>query len=73
MNQRNWSDGIFINVIETTDRCTRALDRAAKTNDPELAAAAESILSAIVRVLGKRRAYIPEDLRDHYNTLMERM
>ena len=73
MNRRNWSDGIFVNVVETTDRCTRALERAARANDPELEAAACSILSALVLVLGRRRAYIPEELREHYNTLLEKM
>lgn len=72
MNRQNLSSGIFVNVVEQLDRCTRALDFAQKHEIKELEDAAVSVLSALMLVIGKRRAYIPEELRPHYNLLMEK-
>ena len=73
MSRVDWNSGIYINVSEMHDRCARALDKANKEDDPDLEVAATSVLSALVLVLGKRRAYIPEQLREHYNLLTERL
>ena len=72
MNPPVWTEGVLVNVVEMLDRCTRALDYAHKHDRKDLEDAAVSILSALVLVLGKRRAYIPEQLRPHYNLLMEK-
>jgi Ethanolamine utilization protein EutJ (predicted chaperonin) len=66
------SDGVFVNVVDLIDICTRAKEEATKTENLRLKDAADSVMSALVLHLGKRRAYIPEDLRPHYTYLMER-
>jgi hypothetical protein len=65
--------GVFVNVPEMVDVCTRALERASLSRDEELQIAAQSVLSALVLSLGKRRSYIPEQLREHYNLLMRKI
>jgi hypothetical protein len=71
MKNTNLNSGIYVNVPEMHDRCVRALDLAVKLDNQALSNAAQSVLSALILVLGKRRAYIPEQLRKHYNLLME--
>jgi len=71
MNKRtDLSAGIFVNVPELVEVCTRAYEKSATSRNEELHVAAQSVLSALVLNLGKRRAYIPEELRGHYNLLM---
>lgn len=65
--------GIFVNVPEMVDVCTRAYERAALTRDEEIYTAAQCVMSGLILVLGRRRAYIPEELRDHYNLLMKKI
>lgn len=65
-------DGIFVNVPELIDKCTRAYEITAMTRDSDVRDAAQSVMSALVLVLGKRRAYIPEELREQYNLLMRK-
>lgn len=71
MNQRNVNEGIFVDVVDLIDRCTRAKERAERSHNEALGNAAESIMSALILVIGKRRAFIPEELRQHYNLIME--
>ena len=66
------SNGVFVNVVDLIDICTRAKAEAEKTENTRLKDAADSVMSALVLHLGKRRAYIPEELRQHYTYLMER-
>jgi len=74
MNKRaNLEAGIFVNVPELVEVCTRAYERSALTRDEELNTAAQSIMSALILNLGKRRAYIPEELREQYNLLMRKI
>lgn len=63
---------MFVNVVDLIDICTRAKAEAEKTENTRLKDAADSVMSALVLHLGKRRAYIPEELRQHYTYLMER-
>ncbi len=63
--------GIFINVVEIVDACTRALALAKTNNDETLEAAAKSVMSAAVFHLGKRYADIPVALRTHYDYLLK--
>jgi hypothetical protein len=67
------SAGIFVNVPEMVDICTRATELAALTRDEGLQEASQSVMSALVLVLGRRRAYIPEELREHYNLLTRKI
>lgn len=67
------SAGIFVNVPEMVDVCTRAFERASLSRDDELQVAAQSVMSGLVLSLGKRRSYIPEELREHYNLLMRKI
>jgi hypothetical protein len=67
------SAGVFVNVPELIDVCTRAFERASLSRDEGLHDAAQSVMSALVLVLGRRRAYIPEELREHYNLLMSKI
>ena len=71
MTRRNPSNGIFVDVVDLIDRCTRAKERAEKSHDIALENAADSVMSALILVLGRRRAFIPEELREHYNLIME--
>jgi len=73
MNKKtDLGDGIFVNVPELIDKCTRAYEITAASRDSELRDAAQSIMSALVLALGKRRAYMPEELREQYNLLMRK-
>jgi hypothetical protein len=65
--------GVFVNVPEMIEVCTRAYERASLTRDEEVHTAAQSVMSGLILVLGKRRAYIPEELREHYNLLMRKI
>jgi len=67
------SAGIFVNVPEMIEVCTRAYERSTLTRDEEIHNAAQSVMSALVVSLGRRRAYIPEELRDYYNLLMRKI
>lgn len=69
----NLEAGIFVNVPELVEVCTRANERATLTRDEDIKNASVSVMSALILVLGKRRAYIPEELRDHYNLLMRKV
>lgn len=71
MSRTNPSNGIFVDVVDLIDRCTRAKERAERMQNEALENAADSIMSALVLVLGRRRAFIPEELREHYNLIME--
>jgi hypothetical protein len=74
MNKRvDLETGVFVNVPELIEVCTRAYERVALTRDEEIHVAAQSVMSALVLHLGRRRAYIPEALRENYNLLMRKI
>jgi hypothetical protein len=64
------SNGIFVNVVDIVDLCTRAFSKANQEGDEELFACAKSVMSAVVLHLGKKHAELPEAVRPCYNKLL---
>jgi len=64
------STGIFVNVVDMVDACTRAGIKAKETGDAKLESAAKSVMSACVFHLGKRHVELPGALREHYEYLI---
>lgn len=64
------ADGVYVNVVDLLDICTKAMTRANTLGDKELEMAARSVMSALVLHLGKRHASLPEEVRPLYNYLL---
>lgn len=62
--------GVYVNVVDLVDICTKALTRAATLGDRQLEMAARSVMSALVLHLGKRHASLPEEIRPLYNYIL---
>lgn len=67
----NPADGVFVNVVDLLDMCTRALAKAEHHNDHRLQAAAQSVMSALMLHVGKRHATLPEEVRPFYNKVIK--
>lgn len=65
------TDGVFVNIPDLIDICTRAKARAIDNNDDELALCVKSVLSAAVLHLGSKHATLPEAVRPCYDKLLE--
>lgn len=65
------TDGVFVNIPDLIDICTRAKSRAEANADEELALCVKSVLSAAVLHLGTKHATLPEAIRPCYDKLLE--
>lgn len=61
-----------IDTVSLLKEVHRALQEVQQTNDKELLAAAESVLSALVVVIRHEQAHVPDQLGPYIVTLVKR-